>query len=71
MYYNIVENGNKYIDVTSTQTTSLNNKIQNITIVQGVNTNSSSSNKKILSHNTLNDTFKTTYQNSASKVVNV
>ena len=70
-YYNIVENGNKYIDITSTQTTSPSKVLRNITIAQGVNTDGTSSNKKTISHNTVNDTFKTTYQAAASTVVNV
>ena len=67
-YYNIVENGNQYITLTSTQTTSGNNLLRNITITQGVNNTST---LKTISHNTVNDTFKTTYQNSSSKAVNI
>ena len=68
MYYNIVENGNKYITVTCTQTTSISSPLQNITIAQGVN---NIVQRKTISHNTVNDTFKTTYQNANSKTVNV
>ena len=69
MYYNIVENGNKYITVTtSTQSTSSSSKLRNFTIAQGVN---NTTQVKTISHNTVNDTFKTTYQNANSKTVNV
>ena len=68
MYYNIVENGNQYITVTSTQTTSSSKVIRNFTIAQGVNNSTAS---KTINHNTLNDTFKTTYQNNESKTVDV
>lgn len=72
MYYNIVENGNKYITVTSTQSTSSSSKLRNFTIAQGVNNDVvSESQRKTISHNTVNDTFKTTYQNANSKTVNV
>ena len=67
-YYNIVENGNQYITLTSTQTTSGSNLLRNITITQGVNNTST---LKKISHNTVNDTFKTTYQNSSSTAVNI
>ena len=71
MYYNIVENGNKYITVTSSQTTSSSSKLRNFTIAQGVNNGVSEGERKTISHNTVNDTFKTTYQNANSKTVNV
>ena len=67
MYYNIVENGNQYITLTSTAATDSSNKIQNITIAQGVN---NSPTVKTISHDTVNDTFKTTYQNSNSQIIN-
>ena len=62
-----VENNNQNISLTSTQTTSLNNVLRNITIAKGTNT---TSNNKTISHNTLNDTFHTTYQNASSTTVN-
>ena len=70
MYNNIVENGNSGIGitVTSTQTTSSSNKLQNIKISQGVN---NSTTARTISHNTVNDTFQTVYQNANSTVVNV
>ena len=71
MYYNIVENGNKYITVTSTETTGSNQVLRNFTIAQGVNNGVSEGERKTISHNTVNDTFKTTYQNANSKTVNV
>ena len=70
-WYIIVENGNKYIDVTSTQSTSSSSKLRNFTITQGVNTDGTSSTKKTISHDTVNDTFKTTYQPTNSQVVSV
>ena len=59
----IVENGNQFITLTSTQTTSPSLPLRNITIAQGVN---NSVTVKTISHNTLNDTFQTTYANDAS-----
>ena len=67
-YYVIVENGNQYITLTSTATTSSSNKLRNITIAQGVNNTKTN---KSISHNTVNDTFKTTYQPANSVVVNL
>lgn len=64
----IVENGNRYITLTSTQTTSNNNYLRNITIAQGVNNTTT---QKTISHNTVNDTFKTTYQSVNSQVISV
>ena len=65
---NIVENGNTYITVTSKQTTSSSIVLRNFTIAQGVNNTAS---RKTISHDTTNDTFKTTYQNANSKAVTV
>lgn len=56
--YVIVENGNRRITLTSTQTPTSNTSLRNITIAQGVNNTSTT---KTISHNTLNDTFRTTY----------
>ena len=67
-YYVVVESGNHNITLSSTATTSLSNPLRNITIAQGVN--NTDTNKEI-SHNTVNDTFKTTYQSANSVVVNV
>ena len=68
MHYNIVENGNNNITVTSIQTTSSSLVLRNFTIAQGVN---NATQRKTISHDTTNDTFKTTYQNANSKAVNV
>lgn len=56
--YVIVENGNTRITLTSTQTPTSSNRLRNITIAQGIN---STNTTKTISHNTLNDTFRTTY----------
>jgi glutaredoxin 2 len=72
MEHNIVENGNTFITVTSSQTTSVSSIIRNFTIAQGVNTDAATENqRKTISHNTTNDTFRTIYQNASSKTVNV
>ena len=71
MYYNTIENGNTYITVTSMATTSLNTTLRNVTIAQGVNNVTDESQRKTISHNTTNDTFKTTYQNADSKTADV
>ena len=67
-YYVIVENGNRYITLTSTETTTSSNWLRNITIAQGVNNINTN---KTISHNSVNDTFKTTYQPANSVVVNL
>ncbi len=64
----IIENGNQKITITSNKTTSSSQYIRNIAIALGVN---NSSTVKTISHNTTNDTFKTTYQNANSEVVDV
>ena len=71
MYYNIVEEGNTYITVTSLTTTSLALKLRNFTIAQGVNNVTGEDGRKMISHQTTNDTFKTTYQNANSKTVDI
>lgn len=64
-YHCIVENGGQSaITLTSIQTTSPTNKLQNITIAPGIS-------NKTISHNTVNDTFKTTYQPANSQVISV
>ena len=67
--YCTVENGNQYITLT-TQPSQLSNILflRNITIAQGCN---NSNTNKTITHDTLNDTFKTTYQNSNSQIINV
>ena len=64
----IVESGNTNITLTSTQTTSGSNALTNIKISQGTNTTST---VKTISHNTVNDTYQTTYQAANSQVVSV
>ena len=64
----IIENGNQKITITSTATTSSSQYIRNIAIALGTNNSNSG---KTISHNTTNDTFKTTYQNSNSTTKNV
>lgn len=68
MDYNTIENGNTYITVTSDVTTSSVYHLRNITIAQGVNNTTT---VKTISHPTANNTFKTIYQNAASRAVNV
>ena len=68
VYYVIIENGNQYIDITSTQTTSGSNMLRNFTLAQGCNNTTT---RKTISHNSVNDTFKTTYQPTNSQVVSV
>jgi len=63
-----IEDGNNNITLTSTQTTSVSNYLQNICISRGVN---NSENAKTISHDSLGDTFKTTYQPANSQIINV
>ena len=69
MDYNIVENGNSYITVTSQQTTGESVALRNFTIAQGVKNNTIQ--VKRISHDTVNDRFKTTYQNANSTTGNL
>ena len=71
MHYITIEDGNRYITVTSTQTTGAEALLRNFTIAQGVNNGIDESQRKTISHDTTNDTFKTTYQNANSKTVDV
>ena len=66
--YVTVEDSNKYINLTSTQTTSPNATLTRITIAQGTNNTTT---VKTISHNTLNDTFRTVYQPVNSVTVSV
>ena len=66
--YIIIENGNQNINITSSQTTSSSKLLRNFTISQGVNNTTTT---KTISHNTVGDTFKTTYQPANSSVVNI
>lgn len=64
----LIENGNQYITIICTATTSSTFRLENFAIALGVNNGSS---MKTISHNTTNNTFKTTYQNEKSEVVDV
>ena len=66
--YIIFENGNSYITLTSTQTTSDSNVLRNIKICQGVNNTSTT---KTISHDTVNDTFQTEYKAANSQIITV
>ncbi len=66
--YVIVENGNQYITLTSTQTPANTRPLRNITIAQGVNNTDTA---KTISHNTLNNTYRTVYQPINSVTVSV
>jgi len=66
--YIVIESGNSYIILTSTQTPTQSTPLRNITIAQGVNNTTP---YKTISHNTLNDTFRTVYQPTDSRVVSV
>ena len=65
--YVIIEGWNVGITLTSNKTTSYSSYLQNILIALGTNLSGS----KTISHNTVGDTFKTTYQNANSDVVDV
>ena len=64
----IVDSGNRYITLTSTLTPSGNDCLQNIHITSGVNT---SYTVKTISHNSLGDTFLTTYKPANSVEISV
>ena len=65
-----VEDGIQFVDITTSATTSNSNWLQNITIAQGVR-GTSASTRKVITHGTLNDTFRTTYQPANSQTVSV
>ena len=67
--YITVESGNKYITITSTQTTNSINDLRNFTIAQGVNDSGTA--VKTISHNTTRDNFRTVYQPVNSQTVDV
>lgn len=64
----IVENGNQYIDITSTRATSSTAILRNLKIAQGVNNTTT---RKTISHNTINDIFQTIYQPANSQTVTI
>ena len=63
-----VEDGNQRITITSTETTSSSNKLRNFIVGRGVN---NTTRRKTISHDTVNDTIRTTYEPSGSTIVNV
>ena len=68
--YNIVETGNQWITLTTNQELG-SGELRNITIAQGVNTDGDENNKITITHETINDVFKTTYQKTGSQVKNL
>ena len=66
-YYNIIENGNQYIHIHCTATTSSSQLFRNITIAQGLN--NSTEWKKIITDE-VGQEYKTVYQDYRSKTVN-
>ena len=69
--YVIVENGNNFITLTSNKTTSSSAYLQNVMFALGANNVDQESGRRVISHNSVNDTFKTTYQSEDSTTVNV
>jgi hypothetical protein len=61
MRWIIVENGNKYITISCSKSTSPSNYLQNITIGQGANNATQESGRRTITHATVNDAFCTTY----------
>ena len=61
-----VENGNRRITLTSTQTPTSSNPLRNITIAKGVNNTNTT---KTISHDTLNDNFSTTYTIGVNDII--
>lgn len=70
-YVQKIEIGNnvQHVNLTTTATTSPSNILTNVKIGNGIA--GVYNNKKIISHNTLNDTFVTTYQPANSQVISV
>ena len=66
--YTVVETGNKYIRLTSSVAPSSANPLRNITIAQGVNNFEV---VQIITHPTVGDTYRTVYQPSGSRVVDI
>ena len=69
--YVIVEDGNNFITLTSNKTTSSSSYLQNVMFALGANNVDQESGRRVISHNSVNDTFKTTYQSEDSTTVNV
>ena len=70
-FFNIVENGNSFITLTTTQTPDATNTVRNVRIAQGTNYGNVESDRKTITHDRLNQTSCTVYQNANSNVVNV
>ena len=66
--YIIVENGNQYIYLNCSATTSSSSYFQNVKIAQGVNNTSS---YKTITHTTAGDTFQTVYKPINTKEISV
>ena len=66
--YLFVEAGNQYITLTTSQTPNSTSQLRNIKIASGVNNTTT---VKTISHNTLNDTFQTTYKPANSVEISV
>ena len=64
-----IEDGVEYTDITTTASTSYNSQLQNIIIGRGIR--GTSNNRKTISHPTVGDTFRTTYQPANSQVISV
>lgn len=64
----IVENGNKYIDLSSIQTPTSHSALCNITIAQGVNNTTT---RKTITHPTIGDAFQTIYKSQGSQEIEV
>jgi len=65
VYHIIFEGCNRYVDISSEQTTSISNVIQNIKISQGL------SSKHSIMHNTFNSGFQTIYKATGSTEIEV
>ena len=63
-----IDSGNQYITLTTSQTPSSSNVLRNIRIVSGVNNTTT---RKTISHDTLGDTFLTTYKPANSVEISV
>ena len=68
-FKNIIEEGNDYLTITSTQTTGAAAPLCNIKICQGVGRGTQESERVTISHNTVGDTFETEYKPQNSQTV--
>jgi hypothetical protein len=67
-YYNIIENGNQYLTIDCTQTTSASAQCQNIKIAQGVN---NSTTPKTLTVDVVNNAYQIEFKPANSEVRSV